>query len=159
MGQAVPERDIDRLLSATHGPGATATAAQAPHNEYSARLDRNRLGQVAALAEAARTDPEHPYARTETHGHALTIWDVPVFILYACLGIFARIWTDVTLYFDFGENGGFQTFAIGVSIALHMFIFAIIVNAWRGKWKYRSRNFLALAALFGYLGFRTLTQL
>lgn len=88
-----------------------------------------------------------------------TVWDIPVCLLYACLGIFTRIWTDVTLYFDFGEDKGFQMFAIGVSVALHMLILVAVFSAMSAKWEYKTRNLLAMSALAGYLGFRMLTNL
>lgn len=169
MGEAVAERDIERLMRTARAPGSEGRAARPTQNDFAMRLDLQRAGRGAALADTgfAAVDlddpdalPPHPYAlRAAERPHPMTIWDFPVLLLYACLGVFTRIWTDVTLYFDFGEAGGFRMFAIGVSIALHLLIFAIIGNAWRAKWDIRSRNLLALSVLVGYLGFRTLTQL
>lgn len=88
-----------------------------------------------------------------------TLWDIPVCLLYASLGIFTRIWTDVTLYFDFGEDRGFQLFAVGVSVFLHFLIFTTVFSAAHAKWEYKTRNLLAMSALGGYLGFRMLTNL
>lgn len=169
MGEAVAERDIERLLRTASSPGGKTRVARPTQNDFAMRLDLHRNGRHPVLADTgfAEVDfddpdalPPHPYALHEAERpQPMTIWDIPVLLLYACLGVFARIWTDVTLYFDFGEAGGFRMFAIAVSIALHLLIFAIIGNAWRAKWDIRSRNLLALSVLVGYLGFRTLTQL
>ncbi|MCB1329318.1 MAG: hypothetical protein KDK28_07665 [Maritimibacter sp.] len=173
MGEAVAERDIERLLRTASSPGAKtgpkSRVAKPTQNDFAKRLDLQRGVRAAALVDADFTTadlddpdalPPHPYAvYAAERPQPMTIWDLPVLLLYACLGIFTRIWTDVTLYFDFGDAGGFRMFAIAVSIALHLLIFAIIGNAWRAKWDIRSRNLLALSVLVGYLGFRTLTQL
>ncbi|MCB1359021.1 MAG: hypothetical protein KDK53_21800 [Maritimibacter sp.] len=169
MGETVAESDIERLLRTARGSGSTPRTAKPSQNDFAKRLDLQRGRRGMALVDTSFTEvdldnpdalPPHPYALGSAQkAQPLTIWDVPVFLLYACLGVFTRIWTDVTLYFDFGESSGFRMFAIAVSIALHVFIFAIIGNAWRGKWEVRSRNLLALSVLVGYLGFRTLTQL
>ncbi|MEZ5723149.1 MAG: hypothetical protein R3D59_17455 [Paracoccaceae bacterium] len=166
MGEAVAERDIDRLLKTARTPGGAVAAARPTQKDFAMRLDLQRTGRSAVRAEAGVADPDfdyddelppHPYAQRQAP--PLTIWDFPVFVLYACLGVFTRIWTDVTLYFDFGESNGFRMFAIGVSVALHVFIFAMIGNAWRARWEMRNRNLFALSVLVGYLGFRTLTHL
>ena len=149
MGEAVSESDIDRLLSTARRPRggvAPVPAASVPRDDFAARMDRHRASYDTILTESA-------------NARSVTLWDIPVLILYACLGVFTRIWTDVTLYFDFGEDNGIRSFAIGVSLVLHAFIFAIVANAWRAKWEIRIRNLLAMAALGGYLGFRMLTQI
>jgi hypothetical protein len=149
MGKTVAESDVDRLLHTARAPHPGTTPAHAsgvPTDDPAARIDRYRASYDAVLTERVDT-------------RSVTVWDIPVFILCACLGVFTRIWTDVTLYFDFGEDNGFKTFAIVVSLVLHAFIFAIVANAWRAKWEFRVRNLLAMSALGGYLGFRLLTQM
>ena len=115
-------------------------------DDPAARIDRFRAGYATVMAESGNK-------------RSVSLWDVPVFVLYACLGVFTRIWTDVTLYFDFGDDTGIRSFAIGVSMALHAFILAVVANAWRANWEIRVRNLLAMSALAGYLGFRMLTQI
>lgn len=146
MGEPVAESDIDRLMSAARNPAAAAKTTRVSRDEFAARLNLHRNGGGELVSDVARAS-------------SVTIWDIPIFILYALLGVFTRIWTDVTLYFDFGDDTGFRSFAIGVSMALHGFIIAIVMNAWRAKWEIRVRNLLAMAALGGYLGFRMLTQM
>ena len=149
MGETVAESDIDRLLTTSRHPrtGVTPLPATAVSpDDPAARIDRLRASYATVMGESANK-------------RAVTVWDIPVFILYACLGVFTRIWTDVTLYFDFGDDTGMRSFAIGVSMALHAFIFAIVANAWRANWEIRVRNLLAMSALGGYIGFRFLTQM
>lgn len=143
MADRIPESDIDRLLSATRAP------APASHTEFSGDypqapdLDgQEHLGEMAPMP----------------NGPAVTMWDIPIFILYACLGVFTRIWTEITLYFDFGGDDGFRMFALGVVVALHLFIAVIIASAWRAQWRFRARNLTAIAALAGYLGCRMVVQ-
>ena len=147
MDEAVAETDIDRLMSAARSPGAVPVPAPSvTSDELATRLNMRHDGHSPVLTSAV-------------NAHTISLWDIPIFVLYACLGVFTRIWTDVTLYFDFGEDSGFRMFAIAISMALHGFIIAIIASAWRANWEIRVRNFLAMATLGGYLGFRLLTQL
>lgn len=150
MGNGVAEHDIDRLLNTTSATpeGAAPAATPAALDPFANRLDQHRApGNVPGPINDA------------VNAASVTLWDVPIFILYACLGIFTRIWTDVTLYFDFNGDSSFRVFAVSVSMVLHGFIIAIIANAWRAKWEFPMRNLLAMATLGGYLGFRLLTQL
>ncbi len=166
IGESVDDSDIDRLLNASRTAGRGKPVVRpkgASRDDFAARLDLHRSGGVVQRNpigneyEVYDDDELPPYPVVEAP--SITMWNIPVFVLYACLGVFTRIWTDVTLYFDFGDDRGFKLFAIAVSMGLHAFIFAIVINAWRANWELRTRNFLALAALAGYLGFRTLTQL
>lgn len=143
--ERVHERDIDRLMHTALEPGARDFDEDEDDYRYPPGV--SGPGHEAVLMRAAASGPP------------LTIWDVPIFLLYACLGVFTRIWAEITLYFDFGAENGFRMFAIGVLVALHALIAVIVYSAWHGKWEHRVRNFTAIAALAGYLGCRVIVQL
>jgi len=144
MADRIPESDIDRLLSAARTPAPASHTGFSDDDPQDPGLD----GPVHMRAMAPMPS-----------GPAVTMWDIPIFILYACLGVFTRIWTEITLYFDFGGDDGFRMFALGVVVALHVFIVVIIASAWRAQWRFRARNLTAIAALAGYLGCRMVIQL
>lgn len=142
--ERVRERDIDRLMHTARDP--ETLSYDDASDSYRNPPGVSGPGHEAVLMHAST-------------GPSLSLRDVPVFILYACLGVFARVWTEITLYFDFGDDTGFKMFAIGVLVALHGLILVIVVSAWRGKWEHRARNLTAIAALAGYIGCRMIIQL
>lgn len=159
IAEDIPESDIDRMLNTALGPASAPQRGFAGDDTQTYDFD----GPQYDGSDYDGTEYDGPAyleaIAARARGPAVTMWDIPVFILYACLGVFTRIWTEITLYFDFGTDAGFRMFALGVTVALHLLILMLVFSAWRAKWRFRARNFTAIAALAGYLGSRMITQL
>lgn len=139
MGKSVPESDVDRL--------AEAVRAQAARQGDPAGDGADFAGTAHAGTGVAAAAP-FPTPR-----------DVMLIALYLGLGVFTRIWTDLIVGFDFEGNVGLFSFALAVVLVLHGVIFTAVLGAWRANWILRRRNFVAMAALIGYIATQLATAL